>query len=543
MLKKLFSITLCLLLVLTLFTACGEAKGSEAALVYPIDKDPEYLDPQIISDTGAKNIIANCFEGLVAVGQNGEIVPGCAESWSVSADGLTYTFNLRENCKWRVSIYAAPLLGLSSNQTHSLPVTAYDFDFGITRALLPETKSPGAASLLSIKNATEVNSGKLSGKDLGIIALDERTLEITLEHNDPDFLYSLLQSACMPCNEEFFEATGGRYGLAVKYLIYNGPFYMNNWVDDTSVSIRKNDYYYDKDSVMPRSVYFSILDEQETRLDKLGDKTYSVSPLTKAQADKIAGSKKYTVKASDSAMLCLIFNCSDEILSNVNIRRALASSFDYASLYETMGEKTAKGIIPKGLKISSVTYRDSAKEISPYENPNPALLFKKGLESLDKKSAELTVLCTEENEAVVRKLMQSWQAQLGIDCAIFVEAVSEQTLKTRIQKKNYQLALTTLSYHADTAFNALFRYTGDGADNIIGFQNKTYDKLVDDVKLAEGLNSSIKALEKCEEYLISSAAIIPLYEQQIHYGLGKGVSGTYWCICGDIVYFKHTLSK
>ncbi len=543
MLKKLFSITLCLLLVLTLFTACGEAKGSEAALVYPIDKDPEYLDPQIISDTGAKNIIANCFEGLVAVGQDGEIVPGCAESWSVSADGLTYTFNLRENCKWRVSIYAAPLLGLSSNQTHSLPVTAYDFDFGITRALLPETKSPGAASLLSIKNAAEVNSGKLSGKDLGVVALDERTLEITLEHNDPDFLYSLLQSACMPCNEEFFEATGGRYGLAVKYLIYNGPFYMNNWVDDTSVSIRKNDYYYDKDSVMPRSVYFSILDEQETRLDKLKDKTYSVSPLTKAQADEITGSKKYTIKTFDSAMLCLIFNCSDEILSNVNIRRALASSFDYASLYETMGEKTARGIIPKGLKISSATYRDSAKEIAPYENSNPALLFKKGLESLDKKSAELTVLCTEENEAAVRKLMQSWQAELGIDCAIFVEAVSEEALEARVQKKNYQLALTTLSYHADTAFNALFRYTGDGADNIIGFQSKTYDKLVDNVKRAEGLNSGIEALEKCEEYLISSAAIIPLYEQQVHYGLGKGVSGTYWCICGDIVYFKHTLSK
>ncbi|MBQ7295308.1 MAG: peptide ABC transporter substrate-binding protein [Clostridia bacterium] len=543
MLKKSLCFILCLLFVITCFSACGEKKGSEAALVYPIDSDPEYLDPQIISHTGAKNIIANCFEGLVTVGEDGEIAPGCAESWSVSPDGLTYTFNLRKDCKWRVSIYASPLLGLDSSQTNSKPVTAYDFDFGITRALLPETKSPGAASLLAIKNASEVNSGKLSSKHLGVTATDEYTLEITLEHNDPDFLYALLQSACMPCNEEFFEATGGRYGLAVKYLIYNGPFYINNWVDDVSLSIRKNDYYYDSKAVMPRSVYFSILDEQQTRLSKLKDKTYSVSPLTKAQANEIADNKKYTVKAFDSAMTCFIFNCSDPILSNMNIRRALASSFDYASLESAMGNITAKGIVPSAMKISSLKYRESASSVTLYQNEDPAALFKKGLDQLDISSAELTVLCSEENEAAVRKLMQSWQASLGINCAVFVESVSDTELIKRVASKNYQLALTTVAYHSDTAFNILSRYKSDSADNIIGLHSKTYDSLVDSIKLAEGVTQSISAAEKCEKYLVSAAAIIPLYEEPVYFGLGKGVSGTYWCTCGDIVYFKHTLSK
>lgn len=543
MLKKTISLILCLLTVLVCFSACGEKKGSEAALVYPIDSDPEYLDPQIISHTGAKNIIANCFEGLVSVDKNGDIAPGCAESWSISPDGLTYTFNLRKDCKWRVSIYASPLLGLDSSQTNSRPVTAYDFDFGITRALLPETKSPGAASLLAIKNASQVNSGKVSSKHLGVKAIDDYTLEIKLEHNDPDFLYALLQSACMPCNEEFFEATGGRYGLAVKYLIYNGPFYINNWVDDVSLSIRKNDFYYDSDNVMPRSVYFSILDEQETRLGKLKDKTYSVSPLTKAQAYEIIDNKKYTVKAFDSAMKCFIFNCSDPILSNMNIRRALAASFDYASFEQTSGKITAKGIVPSAMKISSLKYRESASAVNIYQNANPADLFKMGLNQLDLSSAELTVLCSEENEATVRKLMQSWQAALGIDCAVFVEAVSETELSRRVEKKNYQLALTTVAYHADTAFNALSRYKSDSDDNVIALHSKNYDSLVDSIKLAEGITQSIDAAEKCENYLISAAAIIPLYEEPVYYGLGKGVSGTYWCTCGDIVYFKHTLSK
>lgn len=543
MAKKILSLIFCLLLVLTCFSACGKKKGSEASLVFPIDNDPGYLDPQIISDSSAKNIIANCFEGLVSLNENGEIVPGCAESWSISDDGLTYTFYLRDNCKWRVSIYASPLLGLDSSQTNSLPVTAYDFDFGITRALLPETKSPGAASLLAIENASEVNSGKMSSDKLGVKALDERTLEIKLEHKDPDFLYTLLQSACMPCNEEFFNATGGRYGLAVKYLIYNGPFYLNNWVDDVSLSIRKNTVYYDSDNVMPSSVYFSIYNEQETRLKKLKDKTYSVSPLNQAQALEIADSKKYTVTSFDTAMQCFIFNCGDEILSNINIRRALAASFDYTYLYETLGERTAKGIVPKGLNISSLKYRESASEISLYQNENPAELFSDGLKELDVSSVELTVLCTEENEAIVRKLMQSWQAALGINCAVFVETVTQDELDTRVNQRSYQLAFTTIKYNTDTAFNALYRYKSDSSDNIIGLNSKTYNKLVDNIKAADNITESIKAAEKCEKYLISAAAIIPLYEKQVFIGMGKGVSGAYSCICGDIVYFKHTLSK
>ena len=208
-----------------------------------------------------------------------------------------------------------------------------------------------------------------------------------------------------------------------------------------------------------------------------------------------------------------------------------------------MGEITAKGVVPSAMKISSLKYRESASAVSPYKNENPAALFKKGLNQLDISSAELTVLCSKENETAVRRLMQSWQSALGIDCAVFVEPLEETELNTRVAKKDYQLALTTIAYRSDTAFNALSRYKSDSAENIIGLRSKTYDSLVDSIKLAEGISDSIKAAEKCESYLISAAAIIPLYEESLYFGMGKGVSGTFWCTCSDIVYFKHTLSK
>ena len=543
MLKKTLCLILSAFLILTCFTACGGVKGSDAGLVFPIDKDPEYLDPQIISFTGSKNIIANCFEGLVTINSAGEIVPGCAESWSVSPDGLLYTFRLRQDCKWRVSIYAGPLIGLSSKETNSLPVTAHDFDFGLTRALLPETKSPVAKALYCIKNAEKVNKGKMSSSKLGVRAIDDYTLEIELEKADPDFLFTLLEPGCMPCNETFFEATGGRYGLAVKYLIYNGPFYINNWVDDVSVSIRKNDYYYDSENTMPRSVYYSVNNEQNTRLDKLKDKTYSVSPLTKEQTAEIADNKKYTVSAFDSSILSLAFNCSDSILGNKNIRRAIAATLDYSVLESELGALTAKGIIPDTMTIGTQKYRDVISAVSLYKNSDPTSVFEKGLDALEIDRCDISIICTEEYETAVRKLMQSWQASLGIRCGIFVEIVSETDLMTRVRSKNYQLALVPVTYSTNMAFGALERYTSASAENIIGFSDKKYDSMVGEIKRVQGLSRSADKTAAAEKYLIDSAALVPLYSRQVYMGLAKGVTGTYFNLTGDTAYFRYTLSK
>ena len=543
MLKKSIAIILCAFFLLGTLTACGETKGSDAGIVFPIDRDPEYLDPQIISYSGSKNIIANCFEGLVALDPQGGIIPGCAESWSISDDGLTYTFRLRQDCKWRVSIYAGPLIGLSSKETNSLPVTAHDFDFGITRALLPETKSPIAKALYCIKNAEKVNSGKMNSKYLGVKALDDYTLEITLERADPDFLYTLLEPGCMPCNETFFKATGGRYGLAVKYLIYNGPFYINNWVDDVSISVRKNDYYYDSAKVLPRSVYFSVNNEQDTRLDKLKDKVYSVSPLTKDQADALENKKKYTVAEFESGVLAFAFNCGDSVLKSKNIRRALAASLDLSVLAEAFGEVTAKGVIPDALALGDKRYRDVSSAVSLYKNSAPSSLFEKGLKSLKVSSCEISVICSEEYEGTVRRLMQSWQSALGINLGIYVQVLTEDELKSRVQSKNYQIALVPVVFSDNTAFNALESFTSTSAGNFLSFKDKNYDSLVSSIKYVAGTQATVSKTLQAEKYLIDSAAIIPLYENNLHFGMAKGVSGTYFNLTGDTAYFKYTLSE
>ena len=540
MTKKLVASALVLVLMF-LFTACSSG-GRDEQIIYPIDKDPEFLDPQIISSDGAKNIIANCFEGLVTLGEDGSILPGCAETWKITDGGLTYTFNLRRDAMWRVSPAAGALLGEDYAESFDARVTADDFVFAFKRALRPETKAPGAKNLYSIKNALRVHSGELKESRLGVKAKDDYTLVISLEWADPDFLYSLLDSVCMPCNEEFFEATAGRYGLSTKYLIYNGPFYMNNWADDNAITLKRNDKYYDTESVAPSSLYFSINSEQETRLKKIQDGVYHIAPLTDSQAEELEALEKYSVQKYSSTVVSLIFNCKDTYFSNVNVRRAVAGSFDHEAAKSFFGTE-AGGVIPSSMIVSEERYRDSAGNIGRYKNSEPSVSLDTGLSELGVKGAEVTILCLNEHEELVRTLMQSWQSQLGVRFNAKVEALSTADLRSRVESGNYQLALYPVSYSSITAFNGLQRFTTGNANNICNYADPVYDDTVSVIKTVSGKKVTIDATLAAEKHLISECVLIPVCEKSEYYGVGKGVSGIISNPTGEIFYFKHTLAK
>lgn len=542
MLKKI----LCLLMsvsMLFLFGACGDG-GVDANIYFPIDNDPLYLDPQVVSDLGAKNIIANCFEGLVTVDSDGRIAPGTAERWEISEDNLTYTFYLRKDCKWAIMSASSAFLGENFREEFDSRVTAHDFVFGMRRALLPETLSPGAKNLFSVKNAQLVNSGALSADRLGVKAIDDYTLTITLTQADPDFLYVLLEPECMPCNQKFFEATGGRYGLSTRFLMYNGPFYMSNWADDTSITLMKNDDYYDYENVKPYSIYFSINSEQSTRLDKITDEIYDIAPLTAEQAEELSGKRAYTVKSFDSSTYCLAFNCNNEMLKNLNLRKAIASSFDRELFYSFLGESDVKGILPSSMLLSGTKYRDGAGALSLTVEAESKELFEKSLEELELSHIELTVLCTREQEEAVRNIMQKWQATLGVKFNVFIEISTANEIHSRLSDGgDWQIAFTDITFNHLTAFNGLLQFTSDSSENILGFSDKTFDRLVGAIKTTAGIKESIESTKRAEQYLLDQCALIPLYDAPVYYGLGKGVQNVCFNTTGDIVYFRDAIVK
>ncbi len=560
--KKIISLLLAVMLLFSL-SACSDTKGIDARLIFPIDSDPRFLDPQIISDTGARNIILNTFEGLVTLGENGEILPGMAQKWDVSSDGRTYVFYLREDSRWRVTSAAKKVLGGDEIQLYptynekgklipieegkevfNITVTAHDFAFALKRALRPETKCPTAYKLYAITNARSINEGTMPESDLGVAVLDDFTLKITLENDDPDFLYTLLEPSCMPCNEIFFEKTGGRYGLATRYLIYNGPFYINNWADDASVSIRKNaDYYYNDENVMPYSVYFSINDEQDTRLRKLKNETYDITPFNEKQALSVANDKKYRVDSFSSGMYSLIFNCEDDYLKNVDIRRAIASCFNFGLIKTDFGTEVASHIFPSALTIGSEPFGQLTQSFKAYSTDNAKTVMRKGLNAIDKNKAEVVLLCKTADEVFARKVIQNWQATLGVIFNVSVETTDEYTLQKRIRSGEYQLALGEISYDGNSVQDAALRFTSGNRDNISNYSSKGYDDAVKALSQADGGVQKAKAAQRVESYLSGAAVVLPLYETKSYVAYGKGVSGIIYNRTGDVLYFRNVLEE
>ncbi len=225
--KLYYKIIALFIVIITLLLNSGCGKDSDSAIVYyGVNTQPVSVDPQTAQSVAELTIVKNIFEGLMREDENGNIVLGVAENYE--KNGNTYTFKIKNNALW-------------SNEQ---PVSAHDFVFAFKRALTPTTKSPDATSLFAIKNAKKIYEGLLPSENLGINALDNTTLEITLEYDDPDFLSTLTTAVAMPCNKEFFNNCKGKYGLEAECVLSNGSFKLTKWNTDAfAMRLYKNKLY------------------------------------------------------------------------------------------------------------------------------------------------------------------------------------------------------------------------------------------------------------------------------------------------------------
>lgn len=544
MIKRTLAVLLTVLLLASVFSGCS-SDGSGEQIVFPIDNEPQYLDPQIVSDSGAANIIQNCFEGLLTYDADGRIVPAGCESYEVSVNRLVYTFKLRKDAKWLVPRAARTLFEEDELKSFDTSVKAADYVFTFRRLADSDTGSQYAELIMNIKNAKKVNKKQLSAENLGVYAKDDYTLVIELETPDADFPAVLTYPACVPCNEKFFEMTKGRYCLSQTYIISNGPFYISNWTDGTAITAKKNDEYHSASLVMPSSVYFSFNNEKNARGDKVENGTYEVSPVSNAQAKVLSNKKGITVLGFDNSCYSFLFNCSDELLQNKYLRLALAYSLEKSQFISGTGNKAADGIVPDTCIAAGAAFRKRValpKQIE--ENVNIASKYFSSFQKttgLD--TVELKVLCDSDNELNVRKVMQKWQQVFGVKCSITVEVADEVTLGSRIKSGDYQLAFSDVSFSGDTALNVLSTFSSSGKSNFSFFISKEYDKLVEKLGSANGEREFLTALQGCEQFLLNSAVLVPIYKSQGNFALAKGVSGVVFSPGGEYVYFKSAVKK
>lgn len=527
MFKKLLSLFLAIVAVISL-CACGG--DSSDVLILPIESDPMCLDPQVADFKEAKLMIANCFEGLVRLDKDYKIIPGVAESWEISKDGLTYTFNLRKDTHWKLLNSFEDVLPEGYKDTYRTQVIAADFVYGISRALDPATQAGDAEKLFSIKNASAVNSGKQPTSALGITAKDDLTLVITLERADPDFLRILTLPVAMPCHEDFFKATHAKYCLDLKYTFCNGPFYLSRWAEDNTLSMYKNDEYKGSVKVNPDELYFYVNTEESSVVKKIRQRTYDCAFISEAAKNELSDSDKISNYSIQNTVYGLCFNCTDSVLSNEDMRRALAMVTKTAELTANYDNSFTKGIVPDCVRYGENSYREAAGNVSgiAYNEQQALTLWKKGLKKLDISTAEVIVTCTEENAHLMQQTVQNWQRVFSTSILAKVEVKTADQISTMIYNTSYQVLYHKISTDSSTVTDTLKKFTSDSSSNFFGFADKNYDSIVNSVISAYSGAAKLSGCISAEKYILDKAVFLPMLGGSSYAIVNKGVDGLYF---------------
>lgn len=525
--KKILSLFLALVAAISL-CACGGS--SEDILILPIESDPICLDPQVADSKEAKLMIANCFEGLVRLDKDYKIIPGVAESWEISKDGLTYTFKLRKDTHWKLLNSFEDVLPEGYKDTYRTQVIAADFVYGISRALDPATQAGDAEKLFSIKNASAVNSGKQPTSALGISAQDDSTLVITLERADPDFLRILTLPVAMPCHEEFFKATHAKYCLDLKYTFCNGPFYLSRWAEDNTLSMYKNDEYKGNVKVNPDELYFYVNTEEASVVKKIRQRTYDCAFLSEAAKNELSDNDKLSNYSTENMVYGLCFNCSDSVLSDEDMRRALAMVTKTSELTANSDNAFTKGIVPDCVRYGENSYREAAGNVSgiAYNEQQALTLWKKGLKKLDITTAEVVITCAEENAPLMQQTIQNWQRVFSTSILAKVEVKTAEQISTMIYNTSYQVLYHKITTDSSTVTDTLKKFTSDSSSNIFGFADKNYDKTVNSIISTYSGAAKLNGCVNAEKYILDKAVFLPMLGGSSYAVVNKGVDGLYF---------------
>jgi oligopeptide transport system substrate-binding protein len=222
----------------------GSALAAEQVLSRTLDAAPSSLDPSLITETSAQQVLSDLFDGLTNLSSTGHAVPGIAQSWETSADGLTWIFHLRPEARW----------------SNGAPLTAADFVYAWRHTVDPRTAAPYAQAVAPVLNAYEIATGKRPVTDLGAVALDAHTLRVRLSEPTPYLPFLMTNAWMYPLYRPAIERWGDDW-TRPEHMVSSGPFALREHVIGNRITVERNPYYWDLANVhLQRVVYYVLPD-------------------------------------------------------------------------------------------------------------------------------------------------------------------------------------------------------------------------------------------------------------------------------------------
>lgn len=460
--------------------------------------DPETMDPQGTGSGTEGTIMTDLFCSLLTPGPAGDIVAGTAESWSVSEDGKTYTFVLRNGLKW----------------SDGTPLGADDYLYGMHRLMDPATGSVIASYLFSIVNAEAVNAGELPLDALGVHALDARTLQIRLSAPTP-YLPEMLAVIWYPAPRQVIQAHGSAW-MQPGHHVSNGPFKLAEWIPNQYVKVVKNEHFHGAASVHLDAVMHYPAEDIATSLRRFrAGELDIVTAFPTQQLQWVRDNLPEALHITPTINLeAYLFNTSRPPLNDPRIRLALSMAINREMLVEKIlrgGELPAYGIIPPAAANYPNHARAAFVELA-YEqrlSRARALLAEAGVSAAAPLQVELRLNASEISKQVGLAVASMWK-QINVGATLL--GTEDKARLSDIRTGNYQIADSLrLSASADPFVFMQPFHSNAGPTNTTRYDNGQFDQWLDQAAITADLKERARLLERAEAQLLADQPMAPLY--------------------------------
>ncbi len=480
----------------------GPVECAQAAMVWHRGElgDPGSLDPHKATTLIESNILAELFEGLVSHNARGEIVPGVATSWTVEAGGIVYHFQFRDDAKW-------------SNGDKVVPA---DFVYAFRRLMAPETGAPYANILYTLKNAEKINKGELPVEALGVRAIGDTCLEITLEHPAPYFIAQLAHMTAKPLHERSIKDYGSDF-VRPAHIVTNGPFMLKEFTPNDRLVLDKNPYYYDVAQVALDSEIFYSLEDRSAALRRFmaGEiQSYNDVPL-----DQIAFVRSHLAEAfkvtPSLGSYFYAFDTRHKPFDDRKVRTALSMVIDREFLAERIWGATmdaSYSFVPPAIPGYETPSMVKWKDMNPYEREDEAkrLLaeagFGPGKETLE---VEIRFNNSENHRATAVAIADMWKV-LGVDTRLLATDATSHYAFLR-ERPPFDVARSGWFADYPDAQNFLFLAESDNKGlNVTSFSNMIYDGLMHDAQSESVPERRSAILHRAEALLLEEQPYLVL---------------------------------
>lgn len=522
---RLLGIVLVLALAVGVVSAQDDGEKVLRTGIAMVGGDLNTIDPAVSEVSGENQIIAEIFVGLTRQNdETGEVVGGMAESWEFSEDGLTITYNLLQGVPWvRVNPDSGEVEQVMDDSGNPRLVTAQDFVYGWRRTLAPETASPYASILSAyVTNGVEYVAGEAAAEDLGIVAIDDYTLEVT-QPEPVGFAYAVHGLWMANAQPQWAIEAGGDEWTEPEFINTYGPFALAEWNHDVGITLVKNPFWPGIESApQPQidRIEFMFLDPLTQYNEYLAGNIDAIDvPLE--QVDAIRADPVLSQEYHANTRPCTYyigFDNTEAPTNNVHLRRALSMAIDRQSIVENVtrrGETPAAWFTRPGLNAAP----------SPETNPDLGVQFDVeaaqaelaialedlGLSAPDELPLTFTFNTGSGHEAIVQALQQMWADNLGVNVTIV--GMDPTPYFTQMSLDAPPLFRSGWCQDYPDANNFAYDvFHSTSTQNDTGYASEAYDAIVEQARLETDVEARRELYAQSEDILVNQdAGVAPLY--------------------------------